>query len=227
MQGGLSCLLLLGPDTRDTVVLGKGESLPMKRVAIIAVLALAVMLPCTAMAEDNRDHIEVGVFADYVRLQHADNANLWGVGGRFGIGAAPHVNLEAEMAYDFERTITNTFSTTTGPVTTTTTARTPLRLWHGTFGPMLWFGSKHARAFVVLKGGFLNFSVSRGTAVSGFTGAVATFSDGDTNGVFYPGGGFELSAGPIGFRLDVGDLMYFDNGANHNLSVKFGPNFHF
>jgi hypothetical protein len=218
--------LTLGADKR----LEKGESAVhnMKRIAVIAVLAATAMLPLAARAEDNRDHIELGAFADYVRLHHANDANLWGVGGRFGVGVASHVNLEAEMAYDFENTITNTFRTTVGTTTVTTTQRNPLRLWHGTFGPMIWFGSKHARVFAVLKGGFLNFSVSSAPVTGGTIGTtVAQFSDGDTNGVFYPGGGVEFSIGPLGLRVDVGDLMYFDNGANHNLSVKFGPTIHF
>jgi len=33
--------------------------------------------------------------------------------------------------------------------------------------------------------------------------------------------------GPIGLRLDVGDEMYFNNGAHHNLRVAFGPVFRF
>jgi hypothetical protein len=29
--------------------------------------------------------------------------------------------------------------------------------------------------------------------------------------------------GPIGLRLDVGDEIYFNSGAHHNLSMAFGP----
>ncbi|MFB3815101.1 MAG: hypothetical protein ACE14L_13425 [Terriglobales bacterium] len=172
--------------------------------------------------DDNRDHFELGVFADYVRLRHADTG-FWGLGGRIGFGVAPHVNLEAQMAYDFERNVT-----TTGTVLGTAfTQRNGLRLLHGTFGPLAWFGSKSARAFLFAKGGFLNFSVSGAAPVSGFTTALDNFTEGDTNGVFYPGGGFAFSAGPIGLRVDVGDLMYIDNGANHNLVVQFGPTLRF
>jgi len=28
-------------------------------------------------------------------------------------------------------------------------------------------------------------------------------------------------------RAEAGDMMYFDNGANHNLNVTFGPTFRF
>ena len=33
--------------------------------------------------------------------------------------------------------------------------------------------------------------------------------------------------GPIGFRLDVGDEIYFNDSAHHNLRVTFGPTIRF
>src|SRR5215472_11904081 len=45
----------------------------------------------------------------------------------------------------------------------------------------------------------------------------------DLNGVFYPAGGVEAFAGILGFRAEIGDEMYFANGANHNLRITFGP----
>jgi hypothetical protein len=49
----------------------------------------------------------------------------------------------------------------------------------------------------------------------------------DVSGVFYPGGGAEAFLGPIGFRLDVGDEIYFNDRAHHNLRVTFGPTIRF
>ena len=46
-------------------------------------------------------------------------------------------------------------------------------------------------------------------------------------GVFYPGGGAEAFWGPFGLRVDVGDEMFFNNGAHNNLRVSFGPTFRF
>jgi hypothetical protein len=196
---------------------------------LFAVLCIGLLAPVAALAQgSNRDHFELGAFADYVRLTNADNANYWGVGGRVGFGVASHVNVEAEMAYDFEKSVFNVISgNNVSGGTVTLSQVNGLRLWHGEFGPMLWVGPKHARLFVEAKGGFLNFSVSRVSALTGFTNVVSTFSDGNTNGVFYPGGGAEVSLGPLGIRVDVGDLMYFDNGAHHNLSVKVGPTIRF
>lgn len=193
----------------------------MKKYAVLtAALVLALLAPLAARAQnsDNRDHFELGAFADYIRLHNANDANFVGVGGRIGVGVARHLDLEASMAYDFEKSFTST-SSTGGLLVVNTSS---LRLWHGMFGPMVWFGNKHARVFGEVKGGFLHFSTNTNLAST-----VSNFSTGDTNGVLYPGGGVEFSAGPVGLRLDVGDMMYFDHGANHNLSVQLGPTLRF
>jgi hypothetical protein len=187
----------------------------MKKVALAIVAALVLTAAPALFAQD---HVEIGAFADYVRLHHADNANFWGLGGRVGFNIHSHVQLEADMAYDFERSFTTTF--TNGG--TVTTSRSGLRLLHGMFGPKFMTNAGPVRAFLVLKGGFLNFSTN-----SSLTGQFNGITGGDTNGVFYPGGGVELFGGPIGVRLEIGDLMYFDRGANHNITASFGPVFRF
>ncbi|HVZ17762.1 MAG TPA: hypothetical protein VG897_11630 [Terriglobales bacterium] len=193
----------------------------MKKIVFLLVTALGLMAVPALIAQD---HAEVGVFADYVRLHHADDANFWGLGGRVGFNIMPHVQLEGDIAYDFERNFTTT--TSTGG-TTTFTQSNGLRLIHGAFGPKFMTNVGPVRAFAVLKGGFLNFGVSGNGPAIGFTNQLSSFGSGDTNGVFYPGGGVEFFAGPIGFRAEAGDLMYFDRGANHNLSITFGPAFRF
>jgi len=193
----------------------------MKKI-VLAVIAVLVLSAAPALFA--QDHAEIGVYADYVRLHHADNANFWGLGGRIGFNVHSHVQLEAEMSYDFEQSFTNTF-TTGGTVTTT---RTNLRLLHGMFGPKFQTNTGPVRAFVLLKGGFLNFSGGGGAATFGNVGTqISGITGGDTHGVFYPGGGVEFFAGPIGLRIEAGDLMYFANGANHNLRLAVGPTFRF
>ena len=44
-----------------------------------------------------------------------------------------------------------------------------------------------------------------------------------TFGALYPGAGIEGHVGRVGLRLDVGDMIYFDNGARNNLKVSVGP----
>jgi hypothetical protein len=187
----------------------------MKKLVLGVIAALVLM---SAPATFAQNHGEIGAFADYVRLHHADNSNFLGLGGRFGFNVHSHVQLEAEMAYDFEKS----FTTTTTNGGTVTVTKTGLRLLHGMFGPKFQTGEGAVRAFAVLKGGFLNFSTN-----SSLSGQFSGITGGDTNGVFYPGGGIELFGGPIGVRFEVGDLMYFDNGANHNLRIAVGPQFRF
>jgi hypothetical protein len=199
----------------------------MKRFAFLAVLALVFAVPGTFAAENGSDlnHVEVGVFADYVRLQPANNANMLGLGGRLAFNVHSSVQMEAEMAYDFERTFTATGNGTLG----TTTLRSNLSLLHGLFGPKFQTGGGPVRLFATVKGGFINFrgGSGSGSASGNFTNQVNNILNGDTNGVFYPAGGLELFGGPIGIRLEVGDMMYFDNGANNNLRVTVGPQFRF
>jgi hypothetical protein len=192
----------------------------MKRILFALLLcgALAVTPALFAQDDDHLNHGEVGVFFNFTRLAHTDT-NFYGAGGRIGFNVHPNVQLEAEGAYDWGKNFSETL-TGVGGGTTIVTSR--LRLVHGLFGPKINFLHGAVRPFVVLKGGFLNFS-TRTT----LTGTFSNIPNGDTNGVFYPGGGLEGFAGWFGFRFEAGDEMYFDNGANHNFRFTAGPQFRF
>ena len=198
----------------------------MKRIAILSafVLCVAAFAPAaSAQSSDDKNHGNFGVYFDYMRLQFAKQ-NFFGVGGRLGINVHPHVVLEGEMSYDFER---NATATITDLSNNTTTIRSNLRLIHGLFGPKFQ-STGPIRVFAVLKGGLLNFSVSRtGVTVGNVSNQFGNIRDGDTNGVFYPGGGVEFNAGFFGLRLEAGDEIYFDNGANHNFKFMGGPQIRF
>jgi len=56
-----------------------------------------------------------------------------------------------------------------------------------------------------------------------FTSSVENLRANNVSGALYPGGGLEATLGPVGLRLDVGDDIYFNSGAHHNLRVSFGP----
>ena len=197
----------------------------MKRLAVLSALALclAVILPPASAQSNDRNHGDFGVYFDYTRLQAA-SLNMFGVGARLGINVHPAVALEGEVAYDFERSTTNsTFNGVTG----TTPVRSNLRLIHGLFGPKIQSTKGPVRVFLVLKGGILNFGVAGPATAGSFANQFGTLRDGDTNGVFYPGGGIEFNAGPIGLRLEAGDEMYWDNGVNHNFKFMGGPQIRF
>ena len=194
----------------------------MKRMAVAyAVLALAMAAPSVFAQE--HDHGEFGVYGDYFRLSEAGNANFAGVGGRIGFNVAPRVQLEGQMTYDFEQTFTSTDSSGLSG----TIGRSSVTLWHGLFGPKLVLGTEHARFFGTVQGGFMRFGVSNGNLGNSFTTSVSNFGDTATHGAMYPGVGGEFYVGPVGLRVDVGDFIYWNNGAQHNLNVRFGPQIKF
>src|SRR5258708_37629877 len=81
-------------------------------------------------SSDNKNRGNFGIYLDYTRLTLA-KANMFGLGGRVGFNVTPHVVMEGEMAWDFERSTTATI--TSGGITNT--FRSDLRLLHGLFGP--------------------------------------------------------------------------------------------
>ncbi len=197
----------------------------MRRLAILSALALflGVMAPAaSAQSTDDKNHGEFGVYFDYFRLEFA-KLNLFGVGGRVGFNIRPAVAIEGEMAYDFERSTTQTI--TSGGITNT--FRSNLRLIHGLAGPKIQTTKGPIRLFAVLKGGLLNFGVGGPVTAGSFAKQIGTIKDGDTNGVFYPGGGIEFNAGNFGIRLEAGDEIYWDNGPNHNFKFMGGPQIRF
>lgn len=199
-------------------------------VAKATVVALLLVASVDTAPAQSSGHAEVGVFADYFRLQ-AEPRDLIGVGARAGWtvhhgemwGLKHSLGLEAEMAYDFDRGFTETYTrgiaTGYGPSTT--------RALHGMFGPTVKFGN-HFQPFITVKGGFLNIGFSTATPPSGFSSALTNLRNSNNgNAVLYPGAGLEWAWGPLGLRLDAGDLIYFNQGAQHNPSASFGPQFRF
>jgi hypothetical protein len=70
-----------------------------KRVAIL-ILLVGCFAPF-ASAQDDNEHVQVGVFADYLRLDQT-STNFGGVGARVSFQAYKRIKLEGQMAYDFE-----------------------------------------------------------------------------------------------------------------------------
>jgi len=189
----------------------------MKRILYLTIFGFLLAAPSWVMAQD---HVEVGAFADYFKLSRTTpDINFVGVGGRVAFNLRPTVALEAEMAYDFERNFTSVFSNGA----TTQFVSTDLRPLHALFGPKFQTNKGPFRLFATGKVGFVNFSTSNASAIPGFVGSLGAVTSGDTRFALYPGVGVESFWGPFGMRADVGDQIYFDNGARHNLKVTFGP----
>ena len=194
----------------------------LRTILVSAALLLMSAAP-TVFAQDESDHAEVGVFANYFRLgDTSPRKNFIGVGGRAAFNVHPNIQLEAEMAYDFERSYTQTF--TNGVSTELVTSH--WRTLHGFFGPKFQTGSGPFRIFVTGKVGFDNFSITNDNASAGFISAVG-LTTGTTRFAIYPGVGLEAYAGPVGVRAEVGDDIYFLNGAHNNLRISLGPQFRF
>jgi hypothetical protein len=198
----------------------------MKHLAILGALALCVAsLAPAAQAQstvDDKNHGSIGAFFNYTRLQPAD-LNMFGVGARLGINVRKHVVIEAEGAYDFERSRTQTI--TTGVVTST--VRSNLRMLHFLAGPKIQTTGP-IRFFGVLKGGIVNFGVGGPVTAGVINNQINTIVDGDTKAVVYPGGGVEFNVGWLGLRMEAGDeIMFLNNGAQNNFRATFGPQIRF
>jgi len=194
----------------------------MKRAAFL--LFVAGCLVPLASAQD-KEHVQVSVFADYFRLSQTDT-NFGGVGALLSFQAFKEIKLEGQMSYDFDQAFTEGFTdTTTGAVSI---QRSGMRVLHGEFGPKVNIGRHAIQPFVTLKGGFINFRLNNAPATVGtFFSSVNGLRTDNVNGVLYPGGGLQGHLGPIGLRLDVGDEIYFNHGTHNNLRVAFGPTFRF
>ena len=190
-------------------------------LGVLVILAMVALVPALYAQEE---HGEVGVYGDFTRLSPAGNTNFVGLGGRLGFNVNDHLQFEGDIGYDFAKN----FTTTSNNGLNTSFGSSDLRLLRGLFGPKIQTGVGPDRAYLVLKGGFLNFGVSRKGATTGFVNSFGGVLNGDTDGAFYPGAGVEFFIGHVfGLRAEAGDLMYFNNGANHNLNVTFGPTFRF
>jgi hypothetical protein len=194
---------------------------------------LFAVLP-TVRAQDNANHVEIGIFGDYFRLGETKGPSLAGTGATSfgGVGARVSINLsrrwqiEPEMNYDFAASFSEGFTGPAGTIAGFSTST--LRILHGMIGPKIQTGGGAFRAFLTVKGGADNFMFSSAPVTfSTFTSSVAGLRANSVVGVVYPGGGIEAYLGPIGLRIDAGDEIYFQNGAHNNLRITVGPSIRF
>jgi len=188
----------------------------------------------TVRAQDNQNHVEIGIFGDYFRLGETRGPSLagtgatsfGGVGARLSINVSRRWQIEPEMNYDFAESFSEGFTGPSGTVVGFSTSR--LRILHGMIGPKFQTGGGAFRAFVTVKGGGDDFMFSSAPVTfSTFASSVSGLRTNNVVGVVYPGGGIEAYLGPLGLRIDVGDEIYFQSGAHNNLRVTFGPSIRF
>jgi hypothetical protein len=198
----------------------------MKKIMWLAIAGLLIAAPSWLAAQEggtDYDHGSVGIFADYMRFSPgARTTNFVGFGARAGFHVSHHVALEGEMNYDFERNFTTICNNCVGGSTSFSTTR--LRPLTGLFGPK--FETPGPFKFFVT--GFINFTSTGAAVTPGTVGnAISSVGGAGTHFAMYPGVGFEGFWGPFGLRLEAGDEVYLNNGANNNLRVTFGPQIRF
>jgi hypothetical protein len=190
----------------------------MKRFAWMAVVCL-VLIPCAKAQEEG--NFQAGAFADYYRAS-ATGTNMFGLGGRLGMGLTDNLTVEADVAYDFSRTFNNSFVEYTGG--SPSFVNSNVSTLHAFVGPRYSLGNRRIRPFLELKIGFINYNF--GALASGYTSyssQVALLRNDNFNGALLAGGGLEGKLGPVGMRLDVADEMYINAGVHSGLKVMIGP----
>ena len=168
---------------------------------------------------------EAGVFVDYLNVSQTGTSNF-GLGGRFGYRVHHDVMLEGELAYDYGINFDETYhNILTGNLVAI--ERTSIGVTHGLIGPKLQPRGGF-RPFVTLKAGFVNFRLSPSLLANllpsaGIVSSILGLRTSNLNAALYPAGGVEAALGPIGLRFELGDELYFNHGAHHNLRLTFGP----
>ena len=166
--------------------------------------------------------VEAGVFLDYLGVSQTNTDNF-GLGGRIGVRVHRHVLAEGEIAYDYGVNFHEAY-TAIGSGSVAAIENTSIGVTEGLFGPKVEPARGYLRPFVTLKGGFVDFRLS--PSLIPYSGVVSTLlgiRDSNLNGAIYPGIGLSPSLGPVGLRLEFGDLIYFNDGAHNNLRITFGP----
>ena len=187
---------------------------------ILTVAALALCGSSPLVYAQNR--VEAGLLLDYLSVSQT-KTNNFGVGGRFGYRVHHNVMIEGELAYDYGVNFQELYrNAANGDITAI--EHTSIGVTEGLFGPMLQGAHGHLRPFVVLKGGFVDFRLSPSLIpINGVISSVLGIRTSQMNAALYPGGGAEATLGPVGLRLEFGDVIYFNDGEHNNLRITFGP----
>ena len=188
-----------------------------------AALAIGVLLfGAGSLIAHAQKRVEAGLFIDYLGISQTQTNNV-GIGGRVGFRAHRHVMAEGEFAYDYGVNFKEVYTDIAND-RVTAIEKTSIGVTEGLFGPTLEPARGYLRPFVTLKGGFVDFRLSPSLIpYSGLVSRALGIRDSNLNGAVYPAVGVSPSLGPVGLRLEFGDLIYFNEGAHNNLRITFGP----
>jgi hypothetical protein len=191
----------------------------MRRLALVVTTFL--LFGCSSLLFA-QERVEVGGFIDYLSLSQT-NTNNFGLGGRVGFRVHRDVMIEGELAYDYGINFDETYrNIVNGNITAI--KNTSVGVTQGLFGPKLQPEGGGFRPFITFKSGFADFRLTPSLIpYSDVVSSISGIRTSSLNWAIYPGGGVEASLGPIGLRLELGDEIYFNNGAHNNLRITFGP----
>jgi hypothetical protein len=190
----------------------------MRKITFLSIIFLLAPMP--ALFAQKR--VEAGVFLDYLDVSQT-STNNFGLGARFGYRVPHDLMLEGELAYDYGINFGEAYrNIVNGNIAAI--ENTSVGVTHGLFGPKLQPAGGGFRPFVTLKGGFMDFRLSPGLLpLSNAVSTLLGLRTSNLNAAIYPAAGVEASVGPVGLRFEVGDEVYFNNGAHNNLRLTFGP----
>ena len=188
----------------------------------LAPIFIALLLIGSSPRLSAQERVEAGIFLDYLSISQTSTDNF-GVGGRFGYRIHRKVIVEGELAYDYGINFHEAYrSIANGDIAAI--QRASIGVTQGLLGPTLQPAKGRLRPFATLKGGFIDFRLSPSllplTTVESTILGIRTSS---FNVAIYPGAGLEASVGPVGLRFELGDTIYFNNGAHNDLRFTFGP----
>lgn len=166
--------------------------------------------------------VEAGAFLDYLSISQT-STNNFGIGGRFGYRVHHDVMLEGELAYDYGLNFDEEFlNLKNGNIAAI--ERTSIGVTHGLIGPKLQPAGGGFRPFATLKAGFVDFRLSPSLLPqSALVSTILGLRTSNLGPAIYPAAGIEATLGPVGLRFELGDEVYFNNGAHNNLRLTFGP----
>jgi hypothetical protein len=185
-------------------------------------LTLLLLTPLLlAVVSSAQSRMEAGIFVDSLSISQT-NTNNFGLGARFAY-RVHDVMLEGELAYDyglnFDEAYRNIINGNIAAI-----ERTSIGVTHGLIGPKLERAAGHLHPFVTLKTGFVDFRLSPSLLpYSNVASSIFGLRTSNWNAAIYPGAGIGATLGPAGLRLEAGDEIYFNRGAQNNLRITFGP----
>jgi hypothetical protein len=156
---------------------------------------------------------------DYLDVSQT-STNNFGLGARFGYRVHRDFMLEGELAYDYGINFGETYrNIVNGNIAAI--ENTSLGVTHGLFGLKIQRGGS---SVYYAEGRFHGFPAEPWSVALQQCGEhLLGLRTSSWNAAIYPAAGVEAAIGPVGLRFEVGDEVYFNNGAHNNLRLTFGP----